>query len=140
MPTESDSDDSIEHYGNRGHKLQKRARFSRRGQLAPTQGPDAYKEARRPLPTNPMLRSERTARDPGADRERQTIEYAGLRREIISRNPPLVDEDGYPVDSDDDDEHVHEALAEAAELNPYAGIRLERACRVPIPFSGLLSC
>ena len=41
---ESDSDSDIESYGNRGHKLKRRARFSRKGQLVPAEGPSAYKE------------------------------------------------------------------------------------------------
>jgi hypothetical protein len=43
---ESDSDSEIESFTNRGHKLQKRARFAHKGQLAPTAGPSAYKEVR----------------------------------------------------------------------------------------------
>lgn len=42
--TESDSDSEVESFTNRGHKLQKRARFAHKGQLAPTAGPSAYKE------------------------------------------------------------------------------------------------
>lgn len=56
----------------------------------------------------------------------QSVEYAGVRRSIIHRNPPLVDDDGYEFDSDDDDARVEEAMLSAAELNPYANIRLER--------------
>lgn len=57
----------------------------------------------------------------------ETIEHAGYRREIISHNPQLIDEEGYEVDSDeDDDAAVQEAEATAAEQNPYAGIQLER--------------
>ena len=55
----------------------------------------------------------------------QEVEYAGTRRDILNRNPPLIDDDGYEVDSEDDDGRVQDALANAAELNPYAGIRLE---------------
>jgi hypothetical protein len=54
------------------------------------------------------------------------VDYAGVRRSIISRNPPLVDEDGYGVDSEDDEERVENAMISAAELNPYANIRIER--------------
>jgi hypothetical protein len=95
---ESDSDSEIENYGNRGHKLKKRARFSHRGQLVPSEGPSAYK---------------------------QSVDYAGVRRSIIYRNPPLFDEDGYEVDSGDDEDRIEEAVATAAELNPYSNIRLE---------------
>ncbi|KAL6874975.1 RXT2-like protein [Trichoderma novae-zelandiae] len=95
---ESDSDSEIESFTNRGNKLKKRARFARKGQLLPTAGPVAYKE---------------------------TVEYAGVRRAIIHRNPPLVDEDGYEFDSDEDEARVEEAMLSAAELDPYANIRLE---------------
>ncbi|KAL7792011.1 RXT2-like protein [Trichoderma ceciliae] len=95
---ESDSDSEIESFTNRGNKLKKRARFAHKGQLMPTAGPGAYKES---------------------------VDYAGVRRSIIHRNPPLVDDDGYEFDSDDDDARVEEAILSAAELNPYANIRLE---------------
>ncbi|KOS17395.1 Transcriptional regulatory protein rxt2 [Escovopsis weberi] len=95
---ESDSDSDIESYTNRGHKLKRRARFAHKGQLMPTVEPSAYKEA---------------------------VDYAGARRSIIHRNPPLIDEDGYEIDSDDDESQVEEAILSAAELNPYANIRLE---------------
>jgi len=55
------------------------------------------------------------------------VEHGGYRREIIYRNPPLIDEDGYEIESDDDEERIQEAVAAAAESNPYAGIRLESA-------------
>lgn len=45
---------------------------------------------------------------------------------MISRNPPLIDEDGYSIDSDDDDQHVQDAVAAAAEADPYSSIHLER--------------
>lgn len=48
-----------------------------------------------------------------------------MRRAIIHRNPALVDDDGYEVDSDDDEDRIEEAMASAAELNPYSNIRLE---------------
>ncbi|KAM0252861.1 hypothetical protein ACHAQJ_007491 [Trichoderma viride] len=96
---ESDSDSEIESFTNRGNKMKKRARFAHKGQLMPTAGPGAYKES---------------------------VEYAGVRRSIIHRNAPLVDDDGYEFDSDDDDTRVEEAILSAAELNPYANIRLER--------------
>ncbi|KAL2755974.1 hypothetical protein ACRALDRAFT_1076629 [Sodiomyces alcalophilus JCM 7366] len=95
---ESDSDNEIEHYSNRGHKLKKRALFAHQGQLVPPSGPEVYKEE---------------------------VEYAGQSRSIINRNPPLLDDEGYEVDSDDDEERLQEAMASAAELNPYANIRLE---------------
>ncbi|XWW98724.1 hypothetical protein V2A60_006726 [Cordyceps javanica] len=95
---ESDSDSEIEHYSNRGHKLKKKGRFAHKGQLVPPSGPSAYKEA---------------------------LDYAGVRRSIIYRNPPLVDDDGYEVLSEDEADRVDSAVQAAAELNPYANIRLE---------------
>jgi len=56
----------------------------------------------------------------------QTIEHAGFQRDIISRNPLLVDEDGYEVDSDDDDERAEAAIASAAEFDPYSDVKIER--------------
>ncbi|RCI16900.1 hypothetical protein L249_2725 [Ophiocordyceps polyrhachis-furcata BCC 54312] len=96
---ESDSDTEMEGRGNRGHKLKKRARFAHEGQLAPTEGPSAYKE---------------------------TVEFAGTLRSIIHRNPPMLDENGYEIDSDDDDERVEEAALASAQVNPYANVRLEQ--------------
>lgn len=55
----------------------------------------------------------------------QPVDYAGVRRSIIYRNPPLLDDEGYEVDSEDDDERIEDAMIAAAELNPYANIRLE---------------
>ncbi|KAF5021072.1 hypothetical protein F66182_6905 [Fusarium sp. NRRL 66182] len=96
---ESDSDSEIESYTNRGHKLKKSARFARQGQLVPSNGPSSYREY---------------------------VEYAGIRRPILYRNPPLVDEGGYEIDSDEEDEErIQEAEASAAELNPYANIQIE---------------
>ncbi|RKF53996.1 putative rxt2-like protein [Erysiphe neolycopersici] len=95
---ESDSDNSIDKYTNRGNKLRKKARFVREGQLAPPTGPQIY---------------------------RRTIEHSGFFRDILSRNPPLIDEDGYEIDSDDDEERTQTALAVAAQLNPYAQVKLE---------------
>lgn len=95
---ESDSDSSIEYTTNRGHKLKKRARFVREGKLGPPTGPAVYKEV---------------------------VEHAGYQRAIISRNPPLIDEDGYDIDSADDEEQVQEAIASAAEVDPYSSIHLE---------------
>lgn len=54
------------------------------------------------------------------------VEHTGYRRAIISRNPPLIDEDGYDIDSDDDEERIQEAIAAAAEADPYSSIHLER--------------
>jgi hypothetical protein len=56
----------------------------------------------------------------------QFAEHSGYQRAIISRNPPLVDDDGYDLDSDDDDEHIQEVEGAAAEENPYSSIHLER--------------
>lgn len=101
---DSDSDSSIDHTTNRGNKLKKRARFVHQGQLTSSMRPAAYKEVE---------------------------ELGGYQRVIINRNPPLVDEDGYDVDSGDDEEQVQEAVASAIEENPYSAIRLEResCCR-----------
>ncbi|KAI1337022.1 hypothetical protein F5Y15DRAFT_167124 [Xylariaceae sp. FL0016] len=95
---ESDSDSEIEHHDNRGHKLKKRARFVHEGQLAAPSGPEVYREV---------------------------VNHAGHKRAIISRNPPLVDEEGYEIDSDDDEGHIQDVANAAAEFNPYANIRLE---------------
>ncbi|KAB8289525.1 hypothetical protein EYC80_010684 [Monilinia laxa] len=96
---ESDSDASIERLTNRGNKLRKRARYVHQGQLAPPTGPHVYRE---------------------------TIEHAGYTRDIISRKPPLIDEDGDEIDSDEDDEEKIEiAKTAAAEFDPYANIKLE---------------
>ncbi|KAH9907440.1 RXT2-like protein [Xylariomycetidae sp. FL2044] len=95
---ESDSDTEIEHPGNRGHKLKKRARFAHEGQLAPPSGPEVYRE---------------------------TVNHAGYERVIISRNPPLLDDEGYEIDSDDDEGHIQDVIDTAAEFNPYARIQLE---------------
>ncbi|KAL1898211.1 hypothetical protein Sste5346_003617 [Sporothrix stenoceras] len=96
---DSDSDSDIDHSTNRGSKLKRRARFVRQGQLGAADGLTVLTE---------------------------TIEHAGYRREIISHNPPLIDDEGYEVDSDeDDDAAVQEAEAAAADQNPYAGIQLE---------------
>ncbi|KAK3401611.1 RXT2-like protein [Sordaria brevicollis] len=96
---ESDSDSSIDHNTNRGYKLKKRARFVKQGRLANSNGPAAYKEV---------------------------VEHAGYQRAIINQNPPLIDEDGYDIDSDDNEERVQEAISATMEENPYASIRLEQ--------------
>ncbi|KEY66873.1 hypothetical protein S7711_05227 [Stachybotrys chartarum IBT 7711] len=105
LRTESDSDSEIDHYTNRGHKLKKRARFAHKGQLVPPTGPSAYKEVRSAA---------------------AIIEYAGIRRSIISRNTPLVDDEGLRIDSDEDEGRIDDAIAASAPLNPYANIRLEQ--------------
>jgi hypothetical protein len=48
LVTESDSDDEIQHYTNRGNKLKKRALFAHQGQLIPPSGPEVYRQVRRP--------------------------------------------------------------------------------------------
>ncbi|KAI9887420.1 MAG: hypothetical protein M1823_000757 [Watsoniomyces obsoletus] len=50
------------------------------------------------------------------------VEHAGYVREIIDYNPPRIDEDGFELD---DEEVDCDADAMAAELNPYAGIKIE---------------
>ncbi|KAI0469027.1 RXT2-like protein [Xylaria cf. heliscus] len=95
---ESDSDSEVDNHGNRGNKLKKKARFAHEGQLAPPSGPEAYRE---------------------------TVNHAGYQRAIIYRNPPLIDDEGYEIDSDDDEENILDAIANAAEFNPHANIRLE---------------
>ncbi|KAI2622022.1 RXT2-like protein [Hypomontagnella submonticulosa] len=95
---ESDSDSEIYYHGNRGHKLMKRARFVHEGQLAPPSGPEVYKEV---------------------------VNHAGFHRAIISRNPILIDDEGYEIDSDDDQEYIQDVAEAAAEFNPYANVRLE---------------
>ncbi|KAI0174182.1 RXT2-like protein [Pestalotiopsis sp. NC0098] len=95
-----DSEDDVDYRGNRGQKLNKRARFAHEGQLAPASGPEAYKEY---------------------------VEHAGYVRGIISRNPPLVDDEGYEPESDDEDyeQRMQDIAETAAEFNPYANVRLE---------------
>ncbi|KAI9151741.1 hypothetical protein HJFPF1_08950 [Paramyrothecium foliicola] len=56
----------------------------------------------------------------------QAIDYAGVRRSIIQRNPPIFDDEGDEVDTDDDDPRAEDAAASAADLNPYANIHIER--------------
>ncbi|KAI0441895.1 RXT2-like protein [Xylaria telfairii] len=95
---ESDSDSEVDNHGNRGNKLKKKARFAHEGQLAPPSGPEAYREI---------------------------VNHAGYQRAIICRNPPLIDNEGYEIDSDDDEENILDAIANATEFNPHANIRLE---------------
>ncbi|KAL2259370.1 hypothetical protein VTK26DRAFT_6974 [Humicola hyalothermophila] len=96
---DSDSDSSIDQNTNRGNKLKRRARFVRQGRLASSMGPAAYQ---------------------------QVAELGGYQRAIINPNPPLIDEDGYDIESDDDEEQVQEAVASAMEDNPYSSIHLEQ--------------
>lgn len=49
-----------------------------------------------------------------------------MRRNILYRNPPLVDDEGYEIISDDDADRIEDAELAAAELNPYSTIHLER--------------
>lgn len=44
----------------------------------------------------------------------------------MHRNPPLIDDEGYEIDSDDDPDRIEDAVAAAAEFDPYANLRLER--------------
>lgn len=130
--TDSDSDSDVDNKGNRGQKLKKRARFARRGQLVPTIGPSSYKEVcgfhSEAVDFSPQAGSQST----------QTVEYAGVRRSILYRNPPLLDDEGYELDSDDDPDRVEDAVAAAAEFDPYANIRLESTLCADKNFSALL--
>ena len=63
---------------------------------------------------------------PLANTADKIAEHAGFQRAIISENPPLVDDEGYEVDSDDNEDRIQEAMASAMEDNPYSSIRLER--------------
>ncbi|KAK3333932.1 RXT2-like protein [Cercophora scortea] len=98
-PYESDSDSSIEHNTNRGYKLKKRSRYVRQGRIAPSTDPAAYREV---------------------------AEHAGYQRAILNRNPPLIDDEGYELDSDDNEDRVQSAMASAMEDNPYSSIHLEQ--------------
>jgi hypothetical protein len=53
-----------------------------------------------------------------------------VRRAIIQRNPPIFDDEGDEVDTEEDDPRVEDAVASAADLNPYANIHIERAARL----------
>lgn len=61
------------------------------------------------------------------------VNHVGYQRAIISRNPPLVDEEGYEPESDDEDyeERMREIMATATQFNPYASVRLESASPPP---------
>jgi hypothetical protein len=61
----------------------------------------------------------------------QVVEYAGYHRAIIHRNPPVLDDEGYELDSDDQDERVQEAMTAAADANPYSSICIERMFITP---------
>jgi hypothetical protein len=89
--------------------------------LVPSEGPSAYKQVREASLEGDLIGSSKIRLTFGT----QSVDYAGVRRSIIYRNPPLFDEDGYEVDSGDDEERIEEAVATAAELNPYSNIRLE---------------
>ncbi|EAQ85081.1 hypothetical protein CHGG_09095 [Chaetomium globosum CBS 148.51] len=116
---DSDSDSSIDETTNRGNKLKKRARFVHEGRLASSMGPAAYKEVGVGATRIVMMGC-------GLGLTRlQIAEHAGYQRAIINLNPPLIDEDGYDIDSDDDEEQVQEAIASALEENPYSSVRLE---------------
>lgn len=93
---DSDSDESVQQITNRGNKLKKKAKFVHEGQLGLPNGPQVYKK---------------------------TIDYNGFQREIISERPPLFDDDGYEMSSDEDEEG--EALATANEFYPYNDVRIE---------------
>ena len=55
----------------------------------------------------------------------QTIIHAGYEREIISHRPRVYDDDGYEIDSEDDDEGAQAARAAAAEFYPYSEVKIE---------------
>ena len=55
----------------------------------------------------------------------QAITHAGYERDIISRRPTLYDDDGFEVDSEDDEEGAQAALAAAADFYPYSDVRIE---------------
>jgi hypothetical protein len=57
---------------------------------------------------------------------KEVVEHAGYQRVIINRNPPLIDDEGYEIDSDDNEDRVQEAMAGATDANPYSTIHLER--------------
>ncbi|RYC65598.1 hypothetical protein CHU98_g557 [Xylaria longipes] len=61
----------------------------------------------------------------------EIVNHAGYQRAIICRNPPLIDDEGYEVDSDDDEVNILDAIANAAEFNPHANIRLETVTDLP---------
>ena len=83
-------------------------------------GPAAYKEVRGSV-ADEVLTFGRRVTD-----NAQVAELSGYQRAIINENPPLIDEDGYDIESDDDEEQVQDAVASALEDNPYSSIHLER--------------
>ena len=125
--TESDSDSSIDHTTNRGNKLKKKSRFVSQGRIGPSLDFAAYKEVgfvvalERNRPSN-LSRLDSDLTMP------KVAELAGYHRAILHPNPPLIDDEGYDLDSDDNEERVQEALASAREDNPYSSIHLERKC------------
>lgn len=62
---------------------------------------------------------------------KKLVEHGGYQRIIINRNPPLIDDEGYEIDSDDNEDRVQEAIADAADANPYSAIHLERRTSSP---------
>ena len=56
----------------------------------------------------------------------QKIEHAGYTRYILQYNPRRFDEEGFELESEDEDS---EADREAEEKNPYSGIRIEGGWR-----------
>lgn len=130
LSTESDSDSSIDQSTNRGNKLKRKARFVSHGRIGPSLDSAAYKEVRcrgfllgATISEPTILCADLTMLQIG--------ELAGHHRAIIHHNPPLIDEDGYDLDSDDNEERLQEAFASAREDNPYASIHLERECPPP---------
>ncbi|KAI9713920.1 MAG: hypothetical protein M1820_000650 [Bogoriella megaspora] len=89
----SDSDESISQPTNRGNKLKRKAKYVQEGTLGDQNCPNAYKKR---------------------------IEHAGYYRNIISRNPIRLDEDGDEIDEDDVSEGDN-----YNEDDPYSGISFE---------------
>jgi hypothetical protein len=116
---ESDSEESVDMVTNRGNKLRKKARYVREGKLAPPSGPEVYKKVR--------LQSQSWIKHFTWDilTFTQTITHAGYERQIVSERPVLYDDDGYEIDSGDDDEGTQAALAAANESYPYSEVKIE---------------
>jgi len=55
----------------------------------------------------------------------QRIEHASYERYIVRRNPRRYDELGYELDPEEEDER---ADMEAAERNPYSGVKVQSTC------------
>ena len=51
--------------------------------------------------------------------------HAGFQREIISQNAKLYDDEGFEIDSDDDDDRAQAAITNATEFDPYTGVCIE---------------